>query len=191
MGHPHQWWGEKSTNQWWATRPGEKKQKGGPPGSPPLAHKARQGWGTLDCGQERKTKGWAAPPIESMQVLRSNLDMEQNRSSPSVLEDRLISEPQPISSPAPMKSSLHHGTALVVVSHPDAASFNHAIARDSAVALETLGFTTHLVCFEPRRNDEVALRRKGRTHLRPGAILSLSQRTATVPLLLRRGESEA
>jgi hypothetical protein len=50
---------------------------------------------------------------------------------------------------------------------------------------------THLVCCEPRRNDEVALRRKGRTHLRPGATLSLSQRTVTVPLLLRRGESEA
>src|SRR6266849_6493630 len=49
----------------------------------------------------------------------------------------------------------------------------------------------HLVCCESGRNDEVALRRKGRTHLRPGAILSLSQRTATVPLLLRRGESEA
>ena len=50
---------------------------------------------------------------------------------------------------------------------------------------------THLVCCESGRNDNVALRRKGRTHLRPGAILSLSQRTATVPLLLRRGESEA
>jgi hypothetical protein len=50
---------------------------------------------------------------------------------------------------------------------------------------------SHLVCSESGRDDEVALRRKGRTHLRPGAILSLSQRTATVPLLLRRGESEA
>jgi hypothetical protein len=49
--------------------------------------------------------------------------------------------------------------------------------------LRTLMFSaTHLVCCESRRNDEVALRRKGRTHLRPGAILSLSQRTATVPL---------
>jgi hypothetical protein len=52
-------------------------------------------------------------------------------------------------------------------------------------------FYTHLVCCLSRRNDRIALRRKGRTHLRPGAILSLSQRTATVPLLLRRGESEA
>jgi NAD(P)H dehydrogenase (quinone) len=43
-----------------------------------------------------------------------------------------------------MKSHPHHRTALVVVSHPDAASFNHAIARDSAAMLETLGFTTHL-----------------------------------------------
>jgi hypothetical protein len=43
-----------------------------------------------------------------------------------------------------MKSYSHHRTALVVVSHPDAASFNHAIARDSAVVLEALGFTTHL-----------------------------------------------
>ena len=50
---------------------------------------------------------------------------------------------------------------------------------------------SHLVCSESGRDDEVALRRKGRTHLRPGAILSLSQRTATVPLFLRRGESEA
>jgi hypothetical protein len=50
---------------------------------------------------------------------------------------------------------------------------------------------SHLVCCESGRDDEVALRRKGRTHLRPGAILSLSQRTATVPLFLRRGESEA
>jgi hypothetical protein len=49
----------------------------------------------------------------------------------------------------------------------------------------------HLVYCESRRNDGIALWRKGRTHLRPGAILSLSQRTATVPLLLRRGESEA
>jgi NAD(P)H dehydrogenase (quinone) len=43
-----------------------------------------------------------------------------------------------------MKSYLHHRTALVVVSHPDAASFNHAIAHDSAAVLEALGFTTHL-----------------------------------------------
>jgi len=43
-----------------------------------------------------------------------------------------------------MKSYPHHRTALVVVSHPDAASFNHAIARNSAVALEALGLTTHL-----------------------------------------------
>jgi NAD(P)H dehydrogenase (quinone) len=43
-----------------------------------------------------------------------------------------------------MKSHPHHRTALVVVSHPDAASFNHAIARDSAAVLEALGFTTHL-----------------------------------------------
>ena len=49
----------------------------------------------------------------------------------------------------------------------------------------------HLVCCKSGRNDEVALRRKGRTHLRRGAILSLTQRAATVPLLLRRGESEA
>ena len=43
-----------------------------------------------------------------------------------------------------MKSYPHHRTALVVVSHPDAASFNHGIAHDSAAVLEALGFTTHL-----------------------------------------------
>jgi putative NADPH-quinone reductase len=43
-----------------------------------------------------------------------------------------------------MKSYPHHRTALVVVSHPDAASFNHAIAHDSAAVLEALGFTTYL-----------------------------------------------
>jgi NAD(P)H dehydrogenase (quinone) len=43
-----------------------------------------------------------------------------------------------------MKSSSRHRLALIVVSHPDEASFNHAIARNSAVALEALGFTTHL-----------------------------------------------
>ena len=56
---------------------------------------------------------------------------------------------------------------------------------------DRLANTPTLYVANQRRNDEVALRRKGRTHLRPGAILSLSQRTATVPLLLRRGESEA
>jgi putative NADPH-quinone reductase len=43
-----------------------------------------------------------------------------------------------------MSSSPHHRIALVVVSHPDDASFNHAIARNSAAALEARGFTTHL-----------------------------------------------
>jgi NAD(P)H dehydrogenase (quinone) len=42
-----------------------------------------------------------------------------------------------------MKSSSHHRIAQVVVAHPDEASFNHAIARHSAVALEALGFSTH------------------------------------------------
>jgi AraC-type transcriptional regulator N-terminus len=46
-----------------------------------------------------------------------------------------------------------------------------------------VGKASHLVCCESRRNDQVALRRRGRTHLRPEAILSLSQRTATVPPL--------
>jgi putative NADPH-quinone reductase len=48
-----------------------------------------------------------------------------------------------------MTSSPHHRTALdrtalIVISHPDEASFNHAIAGTSAAALEALGFTTHL-----------------------------------------------
>jgi putative NADPH-quinone reductase len=43
-----------------------------------------------------------------------------------------------------MNSSPYHRIALVVVSHPDDASFNHAIARNSAAALEALGFTVHL-----------------------------------------------
>ena len=49
----------------------------------------------------------------------------------------------------------------------------------------------NLACCESGRDDEVAPGRKGRTHLMLGAILSLSQRTATALLLLRRGESEA
>jgi putative NADPH-quinone reductase len=57
--------------------------------------------------------------------------------------DGLINESHPISFPH-MKRYPHHRIALVVVSHPDAASFNHAIARDSAGALDALGFTTHL-----------------------------------------------
>jgi hypothetical protein len=66
------------------------------------------------------------------------------------------------------------------------------VGRTFPPCLQTLAsFATHLGCCESGRNDEVALRRKGRSHLRPGAILSLSQKTATVPLLLRRGESEA
>jgi NAD(P)H dehydrogenase (quinone) len=43
-----------------------------------------------------------------------------------------------------LKSSSHDRTALVVVAHPDEASYNHAIARASAVALEALGFNIHL-----------------------------------------------
>jgi NAD(P)H dehydrogenase (quinone) len=43
-----------------------------------------------------------------------------------------------------MHSSSHHRIALVVVAHPDDASFNHSIARHSAAALEALGYTTHL-----------------------------------------------
>ena len=38
---------------------------------------------------------------------------------------------------------------------------------------------TYLVYCEPWRDDEVALWRKDRTHLRPGVILSLSQRKGT------------
>jgi len=37
-----------------------------------------------------------------------------------------------------------HRSALVVVSHPDDASFSLAIARRSEAALQALGFTTHL-----------------------------------------------
>src|SRR3981189_2805881 len=43
-----------------------------------------------------------------------------------------------------MKSFPHRRIALVVVAHPDEASFNHVIARHSAAALEAVGFTTHL-----------------------------------------------